>query len=224
MAEITDQQIAQELAPYGVASNDLLCRKIRAYIALLLRWNRSTSLTTVVDPREIVRFHFGESIFAAVKVPIQNGRLADLGSGAGFPGIPLFLAVPGLDVTLIESNKKKCAFLAEAIREIGGNDIKTRQGAPTKRDVHCRVFRGRAEELAEDDEKFDFVAARAVGDIPSVLDWTSQRLHSDGKVVLWLGNDAIDRIQKDSAWSWRAPERIPVSARRFLLVGTMNRP
>lgn len=224
MTELTDRQIARDLGPYGVIGNDLLIRKIRTYIALLLRWNKSTSLTTVVDPREVVRVHFGESIFAADKVPIQNGRLADVGSGAGFPGIPLFLAVPELDVTLIESNKKKCAFLSEAIREVGGNDIQARRGAPTKREVRCRVFRGRAEELSEDEEKFDFVTARAVGDIPSVLDWAGLHLNRDGKVALWLGQAGIDGIQKDSSWNWRAPEKIPGSARRFLLIGAKNRP
>lgn len=224
MTEITDQQIAQGLAPYGVAGSELLYSKIRTYIALLLRWNKSTSLTTIVDPQEIVKFHFGESIFAATRVPIQNGRLADLGSGAGLPGIPLFLAVPGLDVTLIESNKKKCAFLSEAIREIGGNDIKAGEGTVTQRGVHCRVFRGRAEELPEDEEKFDFVTARAVGDIPKVLDWACERLNGDGKAILWLGREGMDSIQKNSSWIWRDQEKIPGSTRRFLLVGTKNRP
>ncbi len=222
MTNITTKEIAKELAPYGVPSDELLFRKISTYIGLLLRWNRATSLTTVVDPHEIVRFHFGESIFAAKKVPIRNGRLADVGSGAGFPGVPLFLAVPGLDMTLIESNAKKCTFLAEAIREIGGNDIKARQGLRSTRDVHCRVFRGRAEEFPEGEAKFDFVTVRAVGDIPSVLDWANDHLAMDGKVVLWLGQAAIDSVESEKSWVWHAPEKIPGSKRRFLLIGTRS--
>jgi 16S rRNA (guanine527-N7)-methyltransferase len=223
MAELTNQQIAEELAPYGVAATDLLIRKIRAYINLLNRWNKRTSLTTVNDPLETIRFHFGESIFAAGKVPIQNGRLADVGSGAGFPGMPLLLAVPGLEVTLIESNAKKCAFLSEVVREIGGSDFKVHQGRATEPDVRCRVFRGRAEEFPEGPARFDFVTVRAVGDIPSVLNWASVRLNAAGKVVLWLSQAGIDSLRSDFVWTWRDPDKIPGSARRFLLIGERNR-
>ena len=96
-----------------------LCERIRTYISLLLRWNQSISLTTVTNSDEILRFHFGESLFAASAFSLENGRLADVGSGAGFPGLPLAMLLPDLNVTLIESNAKKFTFLSEVVRELG---------------------------------------------------------------------------------------------------------
>src|SRR5271156_2910307 len=107
MKQLSIDTIRAALKPYGVAANDLLCEQIRMYIDLLLRWNQKTSLTTVTDPTEILRFHFGESLFAAGCVPIRHGRLADVGSGAGFPAVPIRMVSEGLEVILVESNQKK---------------------------------------------------------------------------------------------------------------------
>src|ERR1700730_9502113 len=81
-------------------------------------WNQSVSLTSVVDPVEILARHFGESMFVSCLIPVQNCRLADLGSGAGFRGLALQIASAGLHIVLIESNKKKCAFLSEVVRSL----------------------------------------------------------------------------------------------------------
>src|ERR1700683_5445400 len=113
METISILEVKEALSPYGVALNDIAADRIRAYVAILLHWNKSISLTTVTDPGAILKFHFGESIFAAAEVYHEKSRLVDVGSGAGFPGIPLAIVSPGLDVTLIESNTRKCAFLWE---------------------------------------------------------------------------------------------------------------
>ncbi len=113
MTTLSNSLIESTLRPYGVAIESEVADKIRAYVALLLKWNKAISLTTVTDPVEILKFHFGESIFAAAVANLVRSRLADVGSGAGFPGSPLAIVVPSLDVTLIESNAKKCAFLSE---------------------------------------------------------------------------------------------------------------
>ena len=89
MTYISDGQIEAALRPYGIAASSELASMIPTYISLLLKWNRTISLTTVTDVDEILRFHFGESLFALTQLSIENGRLADVGSGAGFPGIPL---------------------------------------------------------------------------------------------------------------------------------------
>src|SRR5579862_4995269 len=118
MSSIPDYLIEKTLAEYGVSVTSAIRSSVRAYISLLLRWNERISLTTITDPVEILRFHFGESMFAASAVPIRNGRLADVGSGGGFPGLPLKIMVPSLDLVLIESNAKKASFLSECIREL----------------------------------------------------------------------------------------------------------
>src|SRR3984957_19909902 len=115
MAAITKEAIASNLREYGVAATSALCLAIQKYISVLLRWNEKISLTTITDPLDIVRFHFGESMFGASAVPMKEGRLADVGTGAGFPGLPLKLLLPSLDLLLIESSAKKASFLSECI-------------------------------------------------------------------------------------------------------------
>src|SRR6266436_2109233 len=101
-----------QLTPGQVAS-------VQKYIAILLTWNEKVNLTAIRDPLEILYRHFCESMYAAAAVPIGASRLADVGSGGGFPGLPLKILRPNLQVFLIESNIKKVTFLAEVIRELG---------------------------------------------------------------------------------------------------------
>src|SRR5207244_13631657 len=105
--------------PCQVGGSDAQIEGIRKYMDLLLLWNHKVSLTSIVDPGEILARHFGESMFAAAKFSILKGRLADVGSGAGFPGLALKIIRPELHVTLIEANAKKSAFLAEVVRDLG---------------------------------------------------------------------------------------------------------
>src|SRR6202165_197551 len=95
------EQMGEILAPFGVELAGEQIAAFSKYLDLLIRWNRVVSLTAVNDPEEIVERHFGESIFAASVVPL-NGRLADVGSGAGFPGVPLKILDPQLEALLLE--------------------------------------------------------------------------------------------------------------------------
>ena len=205
---LSDDHIQSALSPYGGRSSSGLCDAIRTYIDLLVRWNRRISLTTVTDPDEILRFHIGESIAAISAVPIEKGRLADVGSGAGFPGVPLALFLPDLDVTLIESNAKKATFLAEVQRQLNLHRV--------------RVFRGRAEASLAQGPKFDYVTARAVGKYNELLLWSSKALNPGGKVILWLGDKDASEISAYPGWTWHAPQKITGSQKRFLLVGALS--
>jgi len=207
-ARLSGSQIQSALAPYGASPGPSQCDAIRNYIDLLLRWNSRISLTTVTEPDEILRFHIGESIAAIAAVPIENGRLADVGSGAGFPGVPLALFLPDLDVTLIESNAKKATFLSEVHRQLN---------------LHrARVFRGRAEDLPAQDANFDYVTARAVGKYDELLLWSSKALNPGGKAVLWLGDKDASEVAAYTGWTWLAPQKITGSQKRFLLVGALS--
>jgi len=206
MRELSKGQIHDALAIYGFRPSIAQSEAIESYISLLLQWNRKVSLTTVVEPIHILRFHFGESLYASVCVPILKGRLADVGTGAGFPGLPLRLAIPDLSLTLIESNIKKAAFLREAVRELNLS--------------HVEVVRDRMEDLPVEARAFDFIAARAVGNHAATLKWAQSRLAPSGKVILWLGEEDAEEISGDPLWQWDAPAHIPGSERRFILSGS----
>jgi 16S rRNA (guanine527-N7)-methyltransferase len=206
-AQPTNAQIAQALKPYYTAALTAhFCDQVRTYIDLLLRWNRRISLTTVTDPSQILRFHFGESLFAIDQIPIRHGRLADVGSGAGFPAVPIRMALEGVHVTLIESNRKKAVFLSEAVRELELANV----------DVNsCRM-----EDVTNRESAFDFVTARAISIDDAVLAWASSALKRDGKAVLWLGQEDSDKISLSNRFRWRPPAKTPGTENRVILVGT----
>ncbi len=172
---------------------------------LLVIWNQKVSLTSLDDTMDILQRHFGESMFGSIKVPIVHGRLADVGSGAGFPGVALKIVRPLLDVLLIEPNAKKAAFLAEVIRRLNLNG--------------AEVFRGRAEEISPESGQFQFVTARAFGDYEGLLRWSEVVLARPGKVVLWVGADQVAGLVSRPRWRWSDPIPVPVSRKRVILVG-----
>jgi 16S rRNA (guanine527-N7)-methyltransferase len=205
MSAAPNSLIEDSLKPYAASISEETAGKIGAYISLLLRWNKRISLTTVTDRLEILKFHFGESLFAISEVDFGKSRLADVGSGAGFPGTPIAMAIPSLEVTLIESNSKKCAFLEEVVREL--------------RLPNVRVVRDRMEKVDSRGRPFDFVAARALGHHNELLSWARTNLTAGGKVVLWLGEGDSRAISGKTDWLWDAPRLIPGSERRYILIG-----
>src|SRR6266567_4454726 len=128
MPTLSESAIAVLLTPYLPEAPATLIPQLSAYLDLLLKWNARTNLTAIRDPEEIVRRHFGESLFAARHLAPANLdpanpdqgtiTLLDFGSGAGFPGLPIALLRPDIQVTLAESQNKKAAFLREAVRTL----------------------------------------------------------------------------------------------------------
>jgi 16S rRNA (guanine527-N7)-methyltransferase len=202
---LTDELITSTLRVYGFTSSPAFCESVRLYVDLLLRWNQKIALTTIVDPIEILRRHFGESLFGIAAVPIRLGRLADVGTGAGFPAIPISMAIPDLACTLIESNQKKATFLAEVVRALGLRQVE--------------IFRGRMEDFSASAPLFDFVVSRALGIHEQFLDWSAQRMKSRGKVIFWIGEVDASKISQNSGFAWQPLARIPDSDRRALLIG-----
>jgi 16S rRNA (guanine527-N7)-methyltransferase len=208
MRDVPDEEIARVLAIYNVEVTSRLCDQIRAYTHLLLRWNRRISLTTITEPLEILRLHFGESFLAVPAVPIRHGRLADVGSGPGFPAIPVSMVSPDVALTLIESNHKKAAFLSEIVRELDLSNV--------------QIHPGRMEELVDKTLDFDFITARAVAIDRAFLVWSGEHLKSDGRLVLWLGRQASEELSLVSSWSWRNPISITQTQQRVILVGSRH--
>jgi len=202
---VTEELVRSALGPFDFQPSAAMAEAIRRYVELLQRWNRRISLTSLEDTSEILERHFGESLFAVHAAPISHGRLADVGSGGGFPGIPIKMAVPEVDLVLIESNTRKAAFLSEVTRILGLAGVST---------INKRV-----EEIDSLAGSLDFVVARALGSIPSLLNWAHSSLRAEGKVVLWLGTKDSKEVSSSPGWKWRLPILVPRSENRVILMG-----
>lgn len=198
--------IRRALGEFDLPAYDEQVLQIQQYMKILLTWNEKINLTAIRDPLEILYRHFCESMYAAQAVPLESGRLADVGSGGGFPGLALKIIRPGLRVYLVESNIKKVTFLAEVIRELGLRD--------------AQVLARRYEELGEEVAPLDYVCSRALGEFPAFLEWARSEQIAAKQVILWIGARDLPEIQKITTWTWRDPIPVPHSLRRLLLVGT----
>ena len=112
---LLNESIQSWISPFYSELGGIQLDQIQKYISLLLLWNQKVSLTSIEDPQELVSRHFGESFFGAKFIENVGCRLADVGSGAGFPGLALKIALPELQVFLIEQDARKATFLNEVI-------------------------------------------------------------------------------------------------------------
>jgi len=174
------------------------------YLALLLKWNAKISLTAVRAPEEIVQRHFGESLFAGEQTSVAGASsLIDVGSGAGFPGLPIAILAPQVQVTLIESQHKKAAFLREVIRVL---ELR-----------NANVYAGRAEQAQL---RAEIVTMRAVEKFEAALLAASTLVQPSGRLALLIGaSQAKTASQGRPDFVWLRPISIPESRERILLIG-----
>jgi len=178
---------------------------LRTYLALLLQWNSKMNLTAVRDPEQIVARHFGESLFAARHLfpELAAASVVDIGSGAGFPGIPIKVWNDKVELTLIESNQKKSAFLREAVRVLHLDQVS--------------IQSARAETVAT---RADVVTLRAVEHFEQILPTARQLMHPRGRMALLIGEGQLQIVRAQlSDLAWQEPLRIPLSRNRVLLIG-----
>lgn len=199
--------LAPYLAPARLAPQQLV--HISMYIDILLRWNQKIALTAVRAPEEIVQRHFGESLFAARRlfpappVPPSGTTAVDVGSGAGFPGLPLKIFAPALRLTLIESQLKKAAFLREVVRALALREVE--------------VFAGRAQDFPG---QADLVTLRAVERFEAMLPVAARLVAPAGRLALLIGAAQAERARRLlPAFAWESPVALPHSQQRILLVG-----
>ncbi len=189
--------------------------QISIYIDLLLRWNARINLTSVRAPEEIVTRHFGESLFLASHVfsdssdhrLLPTARCLDIGSGAGFPALPLKIWAPSIHLTMIESNHKKAAFLREVARSLTLTNV--------------NVLTARAETLAatQDRPRADLVTLRAVEHFKAILPQAVAFLAPHATLALLVGKSQLPRLATQTAITWQVPIHIPKSESRVLSVG-----
>jgi 16S rRNA (guanine527-N7)-methyltransferase len=197
--------IARLLEPF-IQLDEMRLASISKYIDLLIKWNARINLTAIRAPEEIVERHFGESLFAAQHMLAQEPvkTAIDLGSGAGFPGVPFALLAPEVEVTLIESNQKKSTFLKELIYLLGLKNVK--------------VFSDRAESYSQ---LADLVILRAVEKFEEVIPLALRLVSPGGRLALLIGTSQIKLARSLlPETQWREPLMIPSGHSRMLLTGT----
>lgn len=178
---------------------------VHRYVQLLAKWGEKMSLTAIKEPEEVIRTHFGESLFALSVAELAEGRLADVGTGAGFPGLALKLAIPEIPVTLIEPNKKKCAFLHEIVRELGLQGVVVASSSFENANIG--------------ENSLATVTSRALGREKRFFEWCRRSLSLDGDLLLWLGADDCRAAQNTKGWDWMQPVLIPGTINRYILRG-----
>jgi 16S rRNA (guanine527-N7)-methyltransferase len=175
----------------------------QSYLELLQKWNARLNLTAIRDPEEILQRHFVECIFAARHLPAETRSLLDFGSGGGFPGIPIALCRPEIQVTLGESQSKKAAFLRETVRSLGIRN--------------AEVYNGRVEVLKE---RFEAVTLRAVDKMQEACQDAIPLVTPGGYLILFLADKAAeDAVSEFNQFQWDAPILLPASTQRRLLIG-----
>lgn len=199
--------IASLLQPFlrGKELSSQQLQQVQKYLELLLRWNARINLTAVRDPAEMLTRHFGESFFLASFLVDASapGDVVDVGSGAGFPGLPLKIFAPALHVTLIESNNKKATFLKEVIRTLTLTFID--------------VLAARAEKY---ERNADLVTMRAVEKFEEALASAAALVRKNGRLALLIGASQTDRARELlKGLKWEVPVPIPQSRERVALIG-----
>ena len=182
-----------------------LAAPLLAYLALLARWNATYNLTAIRDPRDMVAKHLLDSL--AMQPFVRGLRtLADLGTGPGLPGIPLAIATPALQVTLVESNGKKARFLREAVRQLKLANVQVAES-------RIEAFRPEA--------TFDAITARALATLPLILELGGHLPGPNGRLLAMKGVLPEDEIAAlPAGWHLQAvhPLTVPgLGAERHLL-------
>lgn len=200
MPKLSVAEVCDLLHPYlEVEAPRSICEKVQRYVALLELWNKKLNLTAVREPEEMVRRHFGESFYFARVLP-QFDTLLDVGSGAGFPGLPISMLRPAADIVLAESQLRKAAFLREAAWMVGSR---------------ARVWAHRVEEM-EAGRRFQVVVLRAVDNMREALEHAFARLQPGGTLAFLIPGGGVDNLP-EAKWNSVQTYDVPFSAGRILV-------
>ncbi len=203
----TADQLQRGLIGLGLALDRDTQQRLLDYIALIEKWNRVYNLTAIREPEKMVSHHLLDSL--AVAPHLRGGRLLDVGSGAGLPGIPLALANPDMQVTLLDSNHKKVAFLNQAVMELKMKNAEV-----------C----GERVESWKSQERFDVIISRAFSDMSEFVHMTRHLLAPGGTFAAMKGMhpyEEIDKLPPDCIVQQVLPLAIPGldGARHLVLIG-----
>ena len=218
-----EQELERASARYGLLLDAKQIEKFGIYYRLLIEWNAKMNLTAITEPREVAVKHIVDSLTALRGIEERDSlRLIDVGTGAGFPGIPLKIVRPDLQLTLLDSLKKRVHFLETVVEALG------LEGA--------ECLHGRAEEAARQSalrERFDIAASRAVARLPVLAEYLLPFVRIGGTAIALKGlhseEEAKESERAVKILGGRAIESIPValpglSDKRAVLVIKKERP
>lgn len=178
-------QLKEDALLFGVKLNEKQLFGFQKYYEMLIDWNEKINLTAITDFDEVLKKHFLDSI-AIGRLFSQNIELSvlDIGTGAGFPGIPIKIAFPDMKVTLMDSLNKRVIFLNEVIKELSLENIS--------------AMHGRAEDFAKKDlmrEKYDLVVSRAVANLSSLSEFCLPYVKVGGSFISYKSEKAIEELE-----------------------------
>lgn len=177
MAMFQRGDFAKICAANGMPINAHQAEQFACYADLLIEWNQRMNLTAIIDPDAIYEKHFLDSLMPAWDVAL-SGTICDVGSGAGFPAIPLKIANPSLTVVIVEPLQKRIAFLRHLCATLG---------------IQVELVNERAEDYARTHrEAFDFVTARAVANLPMLCELCIPLVRKQGKWIAMKGANALN--------------------------------
>ena len=182
----------------GLALSDDQAVRLDRYIDLLLEANTTMNLTRIADREAASVLHVGDALTLLPFLPREDHRLADIGSGGGVPGIPLAIARPDASVFLIESTRKKAAFLTRAAGELGLSNV--------------QVLGDRAEDVGRSKHRdsFDVVTARAVGALAMLVEWCLPLVKKGGRLLAMKGQRITEELPAAEAAIKRLSAAAPV--------------
>jgi 16S rRNA (guanine527-N7)-methyltransferase len=181
-------------------------QQLAKHFELLLTWNQKINLTSVRGPEEIAYRHFSESLFLTTLIAAPVGLMVDVGSGAGFPGLPLKVVWESTHTVLLEPNQKKASFLKEVVRQSNLSDV--------------RVMTDRLEAAAVAlEDQAQLVTMRAVAIDEAVLEQLTRLVVQGGRLALFLGDEDAQRLTHSTIVRWEGITTIPRSEKRVILLG-----
>ena len=176
-----EEQIISIFGKYGIKIDKKQAKNFVLYYNFLIQENQKFNLTAITEPQEVIIKHFLDSAIAADEIS-ANSKIVDVGSGAGFPGIPLKIVRPDLDVTLIDSLQKRVNFLNELIKQLKLTKICA---------IHARV-----EDFAiKNAQKFDFALSRAVAATNTLSEYLIPLVKIGGKIIMYKSSKLDDELE-----------------------------
>ena len=180
------EELTKAAAEYGISLNDTQMEQYNRYFELLVEWNEKINLTAITEPKDVAIKHMIDSITAYDEKLFKDGTtVIDVGTGAGFPGLPLKIFCPEIKLTLMDSLNKRIKFLQTVVEELGLKDVEC---------VHARAEEGARNKKYR--ESFDIAVSRAVARLPILCEYCLPFVKKGGHFIALKGMQYHDEAEE----------------------------